>query len=369
MPVIDIVREVKINSSKMRLRQLGSIFDCPLEEKQKRHWKFDAPFESKSWNVGLIVGPSGAGKSTIIKQLGVTLKEFKWDPEKAVIEQFPPNQTIEDVSKACAAVGFNTIPAWMRPYHILSNGEQFRVTLARALAEQVDTEVLGIDEFTSVVDRQVAQIASFACAKHIRKSEKKMIVASCHEDIIEWLQPDWIIYPATESFDWRLVQRRPDLDVTISRIPKQAWRLFAPYHYLTAQLNNNAKCWGLWYQNKLVAFTSVIPRCFKGHKTTVSCFHRTVTLPDYQGLGLAVVLTDYVASLYKSSQQEIRRFTVHPYFVRICARNPNWKCVRRPGIIQAKGKRQAGRPVGSFVYIGAAFPETELARRIIATKI
>src|SRR5439155_19760773 len=48
------------------------------------------------------------------------------------------------------------------------------------------------DEFTSVVDRTVAQIGSAAVAKTIRRSGKQLVAASCHYDVIEWLQPDWI---------------------------------------------------------------------------------------------------------------------------------------------------------------------------------
>ena len=37
----------------------------------------------------------------------------------------------EAVSKALGAVGFNTIPAWLRSFHVLSNGEKFRAEIAR----------------------------------------------------------------------------------------------------------------------------------------------------------------------------------------------------------------------------------------------
>ena len=48
------------------------------------------------------------------------------------------------------------------------------------------------DEFTSVVDRQVAQTASLAISKAIRRTKKRFIAVSCHSDIIEWLEPDWV---------------------------------------------------------------------------------------------------------------------------------------------------------------------------------
>ena len=53
-----------------------------------------------------------------------------------------------------------------------------------------------IDEYTSVVDRDVAKAMSNAVQKYIRRTNKKIILASCHYDIMEWLQPDWIYSPS-----------------------------------------------------------------------------------------------------------------------------------------------------------------------------
>jgi hypothetical protein len=39
------------------------------------------------------------------------------------------------VTAALAAVGLGTVPAWLRPFPLLSNGEKFRANLARAICE------------------------------------------------------------------------------------------------------------------------------------------------------------------------------------------------------------------------------------------
>jgi ABC-type ATPase with predicted acetyltransferase domain len=87
-------------------------------------------------------------------------------------------------------VGFATVWSWLKPYHVLSNGEKMRVDLARAILTEKETIVF--DEFTSVVDRTVAKTASFAISKAIRKMGKKFVAVACHRDIIDWLEPDWI---------------------------------------------------------------------------------------------------------------------------------------------------------------------------------
>ena len=78
-----------------------------------------------AWKVGLIVGPSGAGKSTIARQMFGPEHTNVWGG-KSVIDSFDSALTVDQVSSALSAVGFNTIPAWLRAYGTLSNGEKFR---------------------------------------------------------------------------------------------------------------------------------------------------------------------------------------------------------------------------------------------------
>ena len=51
-----------------------------------------------------------------------------------------------------------------------------RVELARLLIE--NDEPILYDEFTSVVDRQVAQVGSYAIQKYVRKQNKQFIAIS-----------------------------------------------------------------------------------------------------------------------------------------------------------------------------------------------
>lgn len=153
---IDIAVETETSSS-TRARQVSAMFDCPVTEKCRLEWKLDFPLDDEPWNVGLVVGPSGSGKTTVMRHVWGEPPALKWGGA-SVVDDFDPKLSMELISSTCGAVGFNTIPAWMRPFRVLSNGEQFRVDLARRLSELADPIV--VDEFTSVVDRQVAQIGS-----------------------------------------------------------------------------------------------------------------------------------------------------------------------------------------------------------------
>jgi ABC-type transport system involved in cytochrome bd biosynthesis fused ATPase/permease subunit len=65
-----------------------------------------------------------------------------------------------------------------------------RVDLARNILD--DKDVIIFDEFTSVVNREVAKTSSYAISKAVRKQGKRFIAVSCHRDVVEWLEPDWI---------------------------------------------------------------------------------------------------------------------------------------------------------------------------------
>lgn len=217
MPAVDVVVETAISNS-VRARQLRAMFDVPVEKKCTLQWQGELPIEQEDWNVGLIVGPSGSGKTTVARStFGENFHpDMEWRAA-SVIDDFAAGSSMESISKACQAVGFNTIPAWLRPHSVLSNGEKFRVELARRVLELPDPVV--VDEFTSVVDRQVAQIGAYAVAKWVRRERRKFVAVTCHYDVIEWLQPDWILEPATMKFTARrgLQRSRPGIDVEIGR--------------------------------------------------------------------------------------------------------------------------------------------------------
>lgn len=359
MPSFDVAVHVDVSRSG-RSRQLETLFDVPPKDKQTIEWHVDMPIETKPWQVGLIVGSSGSGKTVIAKHLyGDIEVPLKWDG-KAVIDDFDDSLTIQEIVAACSAVGFNTIPAWLRPFRVLSNGEQFRATLARRLIEAKNKLVV-MDEFTSVVDRQVAKIGAHAVAKYIRKDPTRQFVAvSCHDDIVDWLQPDWMYCPATNEFTWRELRRRPNLDITICAIPYAGWRLFAPFHYLTAELGKHAQCFALFVAGNIAALAAIMRRPHPKAKDIMGC-SRLVTLPDWQGLGLAFVLIDKVASCYKTIGERVNCYPAHPALVQAYNKSTVWKETQRymsrltrPPTWKTATVAMGARPCGVYTYVGDA---------------
>jgi len=143
-----------------------------------------------NWNILLICGKSGSGKSTILKNVFGDIKTIEYDYDKAVISQFP-KLSEEDACDLLCSIGLSSVPSWLRKPSQLSNGERARLDIAKVIYD-ADGGVVLIDEYTSVVNRAAAKSMSFALQRYVRQKNLKLIIASCHFDIIEWLQPDYI---------------------------------------------------------------------------------------------------------------------------------------------------------------------------------
>ena len=308
------------------------MFDVPIEKKQRLHWQGELPIDDDDWNVGLIVGPSGAGKSVLARHLyAKELKRgeaIKWSAQ-SVIDDFAEAVSIEEISGVCQSVGFNTIPAWLRPYAVLSNGEKFRVDIARRLLELKGTIV--VDEFTSVVDRQVAKITSHAVQKYIRAHKRKFVAVTCHHDIEDWLQPDWIVEMPEVAFRRRLLRQRPPIELEIRRVSYSLWSKFAPYHYLTSNLRGIAACYAAFIEGQPASFVAVLPMALRRKSFRGVIVSRLVTLPDYQGIGIAMALMKQVASAYISLPTRFFFPPAHPALIRGFSRSPDYVLVKRPG--------------------------------------
>ena len=200
MPNFDIIKENKADKDSFRVQSIIGMFDLQNEH-IKEHFKGSIELEGKDWNVGIIYGASGTGKSTIAKELfnDDIITEFEYKAN-SIIDDMPKGKSVKEIVKIFNSVGFSSPPSWLKPYKVLSNGEKMRVDLANAILS--DKDVIVFDEFTSVVNREVAKVGSYAIAKAIRKRDKKFIAISCHYDIVDWLEPDWVFCTDTMTFEF-----------------------------------------------------------------------------------------------------------------------------------------------------------------------
>lgn len=306
-----------------RVLQVAGMFDVPLEQRLTHELDAELPLEERPWTIGLITGPSGSGKSTLARQAwgDAVVTGFDWSPDRAIVDDFPTGMPVKDVVGLLNAVGLGSPPAWIRPHRTLSNGEAFRADMARALA--ADNGVTVIDEFTSVVDRQVARIVSHATQKAVRRAGRQFVAVTCHYDVEDWLQPDWTFDVASGLFAWRSVQPHPPVRLEVFPVDRSVWPAFRRHHYLSGSIQGAAKCFGGFIDGELAAFSAYL-HLPHPHTRNIKLDHRTVVLPDYQGLGISGRMVEWIGQTLYEQGFRYRRSVTHPAVIAYCARSPRW---------------------------------------------
>ena len=295
--------------------EVSKIFDLPFDGTATATIK-DIGSIPADFGIGVIHGSSGSGKSTILHTIGSTPRP-QWNADMAICSHFP---TAQEAIERLTAVGLNDIPSWVKPYHALSNGQQFRADMAMMIGDGAT-----IDEFTSVVNRQVAKSASVAMARYVRKKGiKRVVLATCHDDILEWLEPDWTYNTDTCEMRVGRYLRRPTIRLEVYRGRVQDWKMFARHHYLSGEIHNSAQCYIGTINDHVVAFSSVLPMP-TGFLCNAYREHRTVLLPDYQGLGIGVRFSDAVASIQVSMGRRYYSKTTHPRMGQYRSESPYWR--------------------------------------------
>lgn len=257
-------------------------------------WDLDLPTD---WRIIAIIGESGKGKSGLLKTFQDCLNV------KSCFASFDNRMMIENIhddpeiaADLLHSVGMNTLTTWLKPFHVMSLGEQYRAQTAQILANNDD---ILLDEFTSVLDRDNGMALSNSLHKSIHRMQKRLIVATCHRDILEYLKPCYVVDLDKEIFldyrsSWGSHRRSKTLELV--ECDKSMWSYFAQYHYLTSDLPSAAVVYLVrWKEiDRFIGFTSymVYPNTFK---MAQEC--RTVCLPQFQGMGIGTKISELIAEV------------------------------------------------------------------------
>jgi hypothetical protein len=415
--MLEITVTTPIHDS-FRVRQIAGMFDLAIEPSSRQTFAAEVPSLDEQWDIGLIVGPSGSGKTTLAKAAfgDAVYQPTSWPDDHAIIDCFG-ELPIKQITRTLTAVGFSSPPAWLRPYAVLSNGEKFRCELVRALLSSAGARGQGpregvrgqgpgvrentkmtqgahalssptsdpsslaprssltpgpwpltppivFDEFTSVVDRTVARISSAAIAKAIRTGAipVRFVAVTCHYDVVRWLQPDWVLDMSGPSLSRGRV-RRPKVVMRVYRVERSMWNLFKRHHYLTGSMHRSARCYAGFIEGRPAVFTAMLsfPHPIRpGWRE-----HRTVCLPDFQGIGIGTAMSECIAKLYVATGKPYFSTTSHPAMIRHRMNSPLWRMTRKPGMVGRHGPASTGstamkatcsrgRNTAGFEYVGPA---------------
>ena len=373
---VNVVLKTAIRDS-FRVQQILGMFDLPPKDAGRLELAVELPPPDEAWTVGALVGPSGAGKTTVARRcFPPSPQPALWPPQRAIIDAFP-RAPLRQLLALFSAVGLNSPPAWLRPFHLLSTGEQFRCNLARWLAGpcvsdtltsvEARTDTLVIDEFTSHLDRDTARSCSFALQRFLRRQKMasldldtsktcpaRLIAVTCHEDILPWLSPDWVLR-LPEGRLQRPPRAAPPFPVGYERCQRERWNLFRPHHYLSGKLARGATCYLAKWDERPAAFCAVLGQIGHAGRKRIT---RLVTLPQFQGLGLGLALAEHVCLLESQRGFRVSLATGHPAMIHACRRSHRWKFAgikRCGGTPQQIGGRHlagsAGRIVAAFDYL------------------
>jgi ABC-type taurine transport system ATPase subunit len=329
-----------------RCTRAADALDIDVHAKSTHHLDIDGIDLDTPFALGVIVGASGSGKTTLAHQMfGADCFVAHLDLTRPIIDQFPAAWSYEDCAKALGGMGLTSVPCWIRPAYTLSNGQRVRAEAALALAHASvninDTAIVALDEWTSVVDRTVAKVMSHCIAKYARATGRRIILCTCHYDVLEWLDPDFIIDCNVATYvDRRLLppverQRTEHLTFDIRRVERRTWNAFAKYHYLSAHLpGGHIETFGLFHQNTQIGF-----QCFANyvpHRKVAAVggarvrgiekmhSNRTVIHPDYAGFGLGIRLINETSALMAHEGYDIwATFSSAPVY-RAMSRDPKW---------------------------------------------
>jgi len=283
-------------AASFRCVRAADSLDIDVKKKSVHELRVTLDLETP-YQLGVIVGASGSGKTTLARQLfGDAALVTILDDTRPVIDQFPESWDYDRCAAALSGIGLTSVPCWIRPLYTLSNGQRARAEAALKLAGANSKTPVVIDEWTSVVDRTVAKVMSHCVQKYARRSEgARIVLLSCHYDVLDWLNPDWVIDCNRQEYTdrrglWRGFTRTEHLRFDIAPVDRRTWAMFSKYHYLSDRLPAGlCVTFGVFHGADQIGF-----QCFAeytpqrtGHRRVLHS-NRTVIHPDYAGLGLGI---------------------------------------------------------------------------------
>nr|WP_283937443.1 ATP-binding cassette domain-containing protein [Sphingomonas anseongensis] len=168
--------------------------------------------KASAGNIIFISGSSGSGKSLLLRALdhegSYRSNHLKFQrsvsrtysagwlkclpSEVCIFEYFAEKYSVSRSLSALSQVGLSEATAFIRPFDMLSKGQQYRAMLADLLLR--DDEVWLLDEFCADLDPLTARVVAHNFRRHVMAAGRIAIVAAAnHGHYLDALRPSKII--------------------------------------------------------------------------------------------------------------------------------------------------------------------------------
>ena len=231
-PVVEMnlscARETAVRPSE-RVLQVAAMFGLGVDESRKEQVIPPVKLLLGRGMVIFLHGPSGSGKSTLLRLIR---EEALQRAEVELIEvgrsagaggagddatgagegaDVPLvdrlGGSLEEATAVLAAAGLGDAFVMLRCEEQLSDGQRSRWLLAQLMAQAATVApeklpLVLVDEFAATLDRRTAAIIARNVHRFARKAGVCVVVAGTHEDILEALDPDLLVYiPLGEAIE------------------------------------------------------------------------------------------------------------------------------------------------------------------------
>jgi ABC-type lipoprotein export system ATPase subunit len=249
-------------------------------------------------DVTYITGESGCGKSTLIRQMADADSVAWEDLGSESLPDTPLWSWAEDTDTAIellSKVGLGDATLFVSSYDGLSDSQQYRARLYKGLLS--DREVLYLDEFLSTLDRRTAKAVAFVFQKAIRRSDKKAVVATAHDDLSEYLRPGLTIRGRAFPSRWTVTEgsvgaENPFIEQLEFERKDSSWYQqcdLAELHYKGKHTGGIKDYIGGYLDDRLVSLLIGTYRMHDGGRR----ISRIVTHPSYRSIGIGQETISY----------------------------------------------------------------------------
>jgi len=177
-----------LNSSSKVCKDIIKTFGLSEEGWMESLSNLDIPADG----IILITGASGVGKSLLLKNISqhfpTTIKIPTHIDEDKSIAEIISYEDAGEVIRYLSKFGLGEPRILIGTFSQLSDGQKERFLIASALLQGIGPLIL--DEFTTRLDRRTAQIVAINLGKILRSNKQSAFIASCHDDIVDFLKPD-----------------------------------------------------------------------------------------------------------------------------------------------------------------------------------